>query len=166
MFDEGVITKTDMDLAQSIWNTFEETKGAAQQAHRSMHGYYFNEVEAETFNTPFGNYKGGYVPAVTDNLQNPAGPVRDAEAALDGAQNAAMFPGAEDGFTKGRVDYNQPLLLDLATIPMHLDRVLRFSYLGPAIRSAARLVNNKRFKAVIGKFDNTTIPEAIIPWLQ
>ena len=77
-----------------------------------------------------------------------------------------MFPGAEDGFTKGRVDYNQPLLLDLATIPMHLDRVLRFSYLGPAIRSAARLVNNKRFKAVIGKFDNTTIPEAIIPWLQ
>ena len=166
MFDEGVITKTDMDLAQSIWNTFEETKGAAQQAHRSMHGYYFNEVEAETFNTPFGNYKGGYVPAVTDNLQNPDGPVRDAEAALDGAQNAAMFPGAEDGFTKGRVDYNQPLLLDLATIPMHLDRVLRFSYLGPAIRSAARLVNNKRFKAAIGKFDNTTIPEAIIPWLQ
>tara|TARA_R110002012_G_scaffold315751_1_gene529968 strand:- start:3186 stop:12053 length:8868 start_codon:yes stop_codon:yes gene_type:complete len=166
MFDEGVITKQDMDLAQTIWDTFEETKGAAQQAHRSMHGRYFSEVEAEIFSTPFGNYKGGYVPAVTDNLQNPDGPVRDAEAALDGAQNAAMFPGAEDGFTKGRVDYNQPLLLDLATIPMHLDRVLRFSYLGPAVRSAARLVNNKRFKAAIGKFDNTTIPEAIIPWLQ
>ena len=166
MFDEGVITKADMDLAQNIWNLFEQTKGPAQKAHRSMHGRYFDEVQGHPVDTPWGPYQGGYVPAITDRLQNPEGSKKDAEAALESAQSAAMFPGAEDGFTKGRVDYNQPLALDLASIPLHLDRVMRFSYLGPAVHAAARLINNRKFRAAVGRFDNYVIDEAIIPWLH
>lgn len=166
MFDEGVITKADMDLAQNIWNLFEQTKGPAQKAHRSMHGRYFDEIQGQPVDTPWGPYQGGYVPAITDRLQNPEGSKKDAEAALESAQSAAMFPGAEDGFTKGRVDYNQPLALDLASIPLHLDRVMRFSYLGPAVHAAARLINNRKFRAAVGRFDNYVIDEAIIPWLH
>jgi len=77
-----------------------------------------------------------------------------------------MFPGAEDGFTKGRVEYNQPLALDLRMIPMHIDKVLKFTHIGPPVRNAARIAVNKKFQATVNKFDHFAVGEIIIPWLN
>ena len=167
MRKEGVLTKADYDLVQSIQDLFEQTKEAAQVAHRKMHGYRFAEVASNEFTNEFGTYRGGYVPAVTDKMMLDDGARRLDADALTTQQNGAMFPGAEDGFTKGRVDaYAAPLDLNLMMIPAHLDRVLKFSHLGPTVRSAARLVQSRGFQAAVGRVEPFMVSEAIVPWLH
>jgi hypothetical protein len=166
MFSTGVLTAQDVQTLNSIWALFEETKGGAQQAHHQMHGHYFDTVGATPRQTPFGELTGGYVPALTDPLMNPDGLRQEQADQLGNAQHAAMFPGAEDGFTKGRVDYNQPLALDLRMLPLHLDKVLKFTHLGPPIRSAAQLLVNRRFAATLNRVDRYAINGILEPWLR
>ena len=166
LFADGTLTKADMDLVQGIWDIFDSTKQQAQAAHKKMYGYYFTEVMPEPLSTPVGVYAGGYAPAITDTMMNPDGDRFEAEEVMSQQSNAAMFPGAEKGFTQSRVEYNQPLDLDLTRIPAHFDRVMKFSYLGPAVRQAARLVTNRQFRAAIAPGSPDVIDVAVIPWLQ
>lgn len=166
MIREGVIDRSDMQLVQDIWDLFETTKGDAQKAHYAMYGYYFTEVDAQEIVTPWGVFRGGYAPAITDKMMNPEGGKHLDADAIATQQSAAMFPGAEEGFTKGRVDYNQPLDLNLNLVPAHLDKVMKFSHLGPTIRQVARLAINKKFAATVGRVDRHAIDVMLIPWLQ
>lgn len=165
-FADGTLTKADMDLVQGIWDIFETTKPAAQAAHKQMYGYYFTEIEAEQVVTPVGTYRGGYAPAITDTMMNPDGERFEAEEVMSQQSSAAMFPGAEKGFTQSRVEYNQPLDLDLTRVPAHFDRVMKFAYLGPAVRQAARLVTNKAFREAVRPGSPDVLDVAVIPWLQ
>jgi hypothetical protein len=167
MFAENIITKAEMDLVQTIWNIFKETQGAAQKAHYRMHGFYFDTIEATPVETPFGTYPGGYVPAVTDKMMDIAGGARVDADNLASQQNASMFPNAEAGFTKSRVEaYAEPLELDLLRIPAHFDRVMKFSYLGPTVREVAKLVTSKRFRSMANRFDRNAVDQLLVPWLQ
>ena len=131
-----------------------------------MYGYYFTEVQADPVVTPFGIYPGGYAPAITDSMMNPDGARFEAEEVMSQQSNASMFPGAEKGFTQSRTEYNQPLDLDLTRIPAHFDRVMKFAYLGPAVRQAARLVTNRGFREAVRPGSPDVIDVAVIPWLQ
>lgn len=166
LFADGVLTQADMELVQGIWDIFETTKQAAQAAHKQMYGYYFTEVQADPVVTPFGVYPGGYAPAITDSMMNPDGARFEAEEVMSQQSNASMFPGAEKGFTQSRTEYNQPLDLDLTRIPAHFDRVMKFAYLGPAVRQAARLVTNRGFREAVRPGSPDVIDVAVIPWLQ
>jgi hypothetical protein len=78
-----------------------------------------------------------------------------------------MFPTTGRGFTKSRVEqYRTPLALDLSLLPAHVDKVLRFTYLQPAITQTARLVNDKAFRTAMAKLDPTIVPNTLVPWLQ
>ncbi|MCH9838682.1 hypothetical protein K0U83_23665, partial [bacterium] len=167
MFEEGVITKADMDLVQGIWNIFAETKKAAQAAHKQMFGFEFEEISSSPVETPFGSYPGGYVPAVTDRMMDIAGGAKVDADNLASQQNASMFPGAERGFTKSRVEaYAEPLQLDLTSIASHFDRVMKFAYLGPAVREAAYLATSREFRSAVNQYDNGAVDDIIIPFLQ
>ena len=167
MAREGILTKADMDLVQGIWDIHENTKGAVQKAHKSMFGYHFTEIEAEPIMTPWGEYRGGYAPIVFDEQMDPDAIVNLDADALATQANASIFPGASDGFTKARLGaVARPLKLDITLVPAHFDKVMKFSYLGPAVHRAARLIKNKDFARSINEYDMNVIPKAIIPWLQ
>jgi len=163
---EGVLTKADFDTAQQIWDLLEELKGPAQIAHRAMKGFYFNEVEVTGIDTPFGKFRGGYVPAVSDRMLNPdAGARVDANAMGDMA-NAGILPSVAKGFTRSRVEYNQPLELNISRLTGHMDTVLKFTYLGPVVRNVTRLAINREFRQEMFGIDAHAIDEVLIPWLQ
>lgn len=167
MWDEGVLTKQDYDTVQGIWNLLEELKPLAQRAHKEMYGYYFNEVTADEFETPFGKYKGGYVPAMVDRFES-----KDIEAKLEREElekndNSYMFPTTGRGFTKSRVDeYAQPLVMDLMLIPSHIDKLLRFVHIEPRVKEVGRLVTDKEFRKVLDAYDSEVASTMLIPWLQ
>lgn len=166
MWAEGVVTQTDMNMVQGIWDLLESTKPAAQKAHRQMFGYNFKEIEEKPIQTPWGQYRGGYVPAIIDRDQS-----TDSARHLDtddigSPQNAAMFPAAAKGFTKSRTDYVGPLALDLTLIPAHVNKVLLFSHIGPMIRQTARLIKRRDFGALMSGIDPTAINDLLIPWLN
>lgn len=165
MIDEGRLTKKHFDFMQGVWDMLESTKPQAQKMHRDVFGKYFKEVDSAPFTTPFGSYRGGYVPAMTDPRV-----VADARTRqLMQEQNESManaFPATNKGFTKSRVDYNQPLLLDLRTLSQHLDKVLLFSHLEGPVRDARRLMTGKSVAAALNRIDPTAFDSILTPWLN
>ncbi len=166
--DEGRITAADWQFVQGAWDLLDQMKPAAQEAHRRMFGHYFAEVTAEPVQTPFGELRGGYVPALTDTLLVPEARTHGAMDDLLAGQNSPMFPAVARGFTKARVeDYTRPLALDLRLLPVHIDKVARFSTLGPVLRDVSRLVvRNRSFRAAMNDVDPAAIESMLVPWLK
>lgn len=165
MIQEGKITKAHFDFVQGVWNLFEEIKPLAQKTHRDVFGHYFAEVTAEPVSTPFGVYAGGYVPALTDPEV-----VTDAKTrALIEEENEGLahaFPATNRGFTKSRVEYNQPLLLDLRVISQHLDKVLLFSHLEQPVRDVRRVLTAKGVAYALNRIDPAAFDGLLTPWLN
>jgi hypothetical protein len=165
MHDTGVLNKAHYDFAQGVWDLLEETKPLAQKTHRDVFGRYFAEVTADSFETPFGSYRGGYVPAQADPRI-----VQDADlrklAEAENENMAFSFPGTNKGFTKGRVEYNRPLMLDLRTIGQHIDKVLLFSHMEPAVRDVQKLLSRKGVSYSLGRIDPTAYAGMLTPWLN
>lgn len=163
MVDEGKLTKTHFDFVQGVWDLLEETKPLAQRTHREVFGRYFDEISAESFTTPFGSYRGGYIPALTDTFE-----VQDAviNQALEdvNAGNAFMFPAASRGFTKSRVEYNRPLALDLRLLPQHIDKVLLFSHMETHVRDVMRTLRAMGGK--LTRYDPVAYTDMLLPWLN
>ena len=166
MYAENKLSKVDFDFAQSVWDLLEEMKPAAQKVHKDMYGFYFNEISANPVITPFGIYRGGYVPAVTDPWINTDAAMRN-EQETGQTDNSYMFPTTGRGFTKGRVEYNKPLMLDLGYFPSHLDKVLRFTYIEPKVKDVAKIVKTSQtFSAAMDRLDPTIRGDMLVPWLQ
>lgn len=165
MHDTGVLEKAHWDFVQGVWDLMEETKPLAQKTHRDVFGRYFAEITAEPVETPFGTYRGGYVPAQADPLL-----VQDADLReLLETENAGMaqaFPQTNRGFTKSRVEYNRPLKLDLRSLPQHIDKVLLFSHMEPAVRGVAKLLRRPKVSQPLGRVDPAAMGGLLKPWLN
>lgn len=161
---EGVLNKADFDFAQSVWDLLEEIKPLAQATHKKVFGNYFSEITAEAVQTPFGTYKGGYVPAVYDtyNVQDAA--LRAQQEAVE-ANDSTMFPSPASGFTKSRVEYNRELALDLMIMSSHIDKVLKFAHLASPVRDVLKILRNKSFSAMLESADPTAQSDMLLPWL-
>ncbi|WP_103035767.1 hypothetical protein [Castellaniella caeni] len=163
MIDEGRITKAHYDFAQGVWDLLESLKPLAQKTHRDVFGKYFDEITAAAFTTPFGSYRGGYVPAKADTRVVGDAAMRD----LVERENASMayaFPATAKGFTKGRVEYNRPLMLDLRTLVQHVDQVLLFSHMEMPVRDVTRVL--KSVQGTLYRLDPTALSGMLTPWLN
>lgn len=165
MHQEGRITKAHYDARQQVWDILESLKPAAQKAHRDVFGYYFKEVTAEPQATPFGTYRGGYVPAMADTrIVNDASLRKLAEQ--ENESMAFAFPATSKGFTKSRVDYNRPLLLDLRTLAQHVDKVLLFAHLEQPVRDVRRVLLAPEVAQALTRIDPAAYDGLLIPWLN
>lgn len=164
---DGILTKSDYDFAQSVWDLLETLKPAAQKAHREMYGHYFNEITANEVKTEFGTYRGGYVPALVDPFKAPDAAIRGEKEAMTESGGSFMYPTTGRGFTKGRVEpYAKPLALDLGYIPSHIDKVLKFVNIEPRVKDVARILFDRKFRETINGHDPTVAGDMLVPWLQ
>ncbi len=167
---EGVLTEQDYRFAQDVWDLFDSLKPQSQAAHKAMYGIYFHEITANELVTSFGTFRGGYVPAIADPFLVTDAAIRQDQAGLLESNGTAMFPSRPTtgrGFTKARAEsYNVPLALDIRFIPVHLDKVLRFVNIEPAVKDVGRIVMSRKFRNAVDKFDPTIVSDMLIPWLQ
>lgn len=166
MHSEGVLTKADYDYAQGVWRLNEELKPGAQKAHKQILGYYFDTITADKFQTPFGEYEGGYMPAIVDHFMSADAAIRNDKNALEN-NVAGAFPTTGKGFTKARESmYNAPLSIDLRMVPAHFDKVLRFSHIEPRIKEVTAIVMDRNFRTALEAHDPTLASDMLVPWLQ
>jgi hypothetical protein len=166
MQDEGILTKADYDFLQAVWDLNEEIKPIAQKAHYELYGFYFTEIPASEVVTPFGTYRGGYVPAATDKFMVADAAQRAGEEELESDWRNSL-PSTGRGFTKARMaGYNKALSLDVRVIGAHIDSALRFSMIQPAITQALRILRSREFAARLDRVDPTVKQELLIPWLN
>lgn len=166
LIEDSTLTKQDFDFVQSVWDLFEELKPAAQRSHKKIYGRYFAEITANEFSNKFGVYRGGYAPAMADKMEAVDARVREDANIIKDAANAFMFPQTDKGFTKGRVEYNAPLVIDMAFVGQHIDKVLRFTHLEYGVKQAYSLISNNMFKQELNDIDNTLGTDMLVPWLQ
>lgn len=173
MIKDGVLTKADFDWAQAIWDLNESLKPGAWKSHKKMYGFYPNEITANAFGVTFADgssdtYRGGYVPAIADPTRTEAAATREERAQMEmNAQNSFMFPTTGRGFTKGRVDsYNVPLSIDINQVAGHIDKVLRFTHIEPAVKFVNRIVSDDGFREELATIDQAAGKSMLIPWLQ
>jgi len=165
MIAEGKLTRAHYDFAQGVWDLLEQMKPLAQKTHRDVFGRYFDEVTANAFETPFGTYRGGYVPAQADPRIVTDAAIRKLSE-QENENMAYSFPGTAKGFTKGRVEYNRPLILDLRTLTQHMDKVLLFSHMEPAVRDVNKLLMRKGVSYGLTRIDPAAYEGMLIPWLN
>ncbi|MCI3879568.1 hypothetical protein [Acinetobacter higginsii] len=167
MIAEGTITKTDMDTIQKFWDLFDSYKEKAQITHKKINGRYFDELPNSPVMTPFGEYKGGYVPAVYDRLRsNEQDRIQDKNLAENNLQ-ALDIATTGANFTKSRVDrYHDQLELDLSRLPSHLDKELRYIHLEQQVRQVGRLLLNKDFRNEIERVLPFGVKQIFNPWLK
>lgn len=163
MAAEGKLQKEHFDFAQGVWDMLESIKPLAQKTHRDVFGKYFDEITAEPLQTPFGVYAGGYVPAMADSRI-----VTDAKLRkLQEDENAGMsyaFPTTPTGFTKARVEYNRPLMLDLRTLAQHIDKVLLFAHMTGPVRDVQKVLTG--IGGTLDKLDSSALDGMLVPWLS
>lgn len=166
LVDEGKLTKEHFDFVQGVWDLLEETKPLAQQAHRVAFGRFFDEITANAFVDPFGvERRGGYIPAQVDTRVVTDNSTRR----LLEEQNQSMayaFPQPDRGFTRGRVDYNRELLLDLRSLSQHIDKVLLFSYMTVPARNVRKLLTQRKVSQPLNRIQPAAYDSMLTPWLQ
>jgi len=166
MIKEGVLTKKHFDFLQAMWDRNEELGNLAQRAKYDMDGCYYDKIEPRAFETPWGVYKGGYVPAAVDEYL-----VSEIETIRNLKQIDADFrqemPSVGFGFTKSRSEgFNEYLALDLRIIGKHIDSVLRYVHVAPRIKDVMRILNNREFRSQVDQLDPNAINKLIIPMLE
>lgn len=164
---DGTITKEDMDVVQQIWDLTESTKPVAQAAFKAMYGTYFEEVEETEVVTPWGNYRGGYVPAITDRYLVPEKQTQEEAKRITQQDFVSQMPVHQPGFSKSRVpNYTKPLALDVGLLCGHIQEVLKFAVMAPVAQEVAKVISDKRFADPIEKNDPTIISQVLVPWLK
>ncbi|WP_418945129.1 hypothetical protein [Parasutterella sp.] len=166
-YADGTITKADMDFVQQVWDLLESTKEDAQKAYKDLYGYTFKEIEASPIQTPWGEYRGGYVPATTDKYLVADKATFDEIDRITEQDYLSAMPVSQPGFTKSRASgYHEPLSFDVAIISNHISSVLKFCYIAPVAQDVGKLLLNKDLSEKLNAQDPTTLRDMLKPWLK
>lgn len=166
-FGEGILTKADMDFCQAVWDLLESTKPVAQKAYKEIYGYNFQEIEAMPIQTPFGTYRGGYVPAITDKRLVSERATQEEIERITSQDYLTMMPVTTPGFTKGRVrKYTEPLELNMGLLCGHVAKVLRFGYIAPSVNQVGKILVDRDFDRALFELNPSFVKDMLKPWLK
>ena len=169
MIDEGVLTKAEFDLVQSIWDINASILPDAQKAHFEIFGTYYEEIKHRKFSTPFGEYSGGYYPAVASKDEMVEREMRSDERAILNGETVSsqVFPGGSTGFTKLRASSpKRKLGLDPNYALAHIGMVLRYTYLQPTVVQSAKLFTSKGMRTALEAVHEGAWKDVLEPWLS
>lgn len=166
---EGVLGQEDWQAVQAVWDFYEGIKPEIQAAHRQQFGYYFDEVKASPVQTPFGSFKGGYVPARLAPLSSEAAETVDLNLTLETSADSFNFayPVAAKGFTMKREEnFKKPLDMHLGNVMSHLAMTMKFVHLAEPTGQVARVLKNYDVQNALYVMDGHVLNKTLMPWLQ
>lgn len=166
MIRDEVVTKADMDYLQLLWNLYERLWPRTQEEFKKSFGYRPETIPATAIETPWGMYRGGYVPAKVDYDLAEKRPVRETDDLLDSSEVFRESNAPRRGHTFSRVEYNQPLSHDLALDAVNLDEHVRFIHLQNPSRDLQRILLDKAVRAAFEAVLPGVVDEAILSWMQ
>ena len=164
--DNPILTKSDFEAVQELWDLNAEILPYTQRAWRAVFGVPFKQVELEGFTNRFGEWKGGYWPAKQDATKSPEAAQRDLEATLEN-EARVMHVQTPRGFGISRVEHEyRPLQLDIRLSGIHLTEALQFAYIQPHIKKVLQVLKQKNLSNALESFDPTILTSLITPYLN
>ena len=167
--ETGIVTQTDMEFVQSIWDTNARLLPDAQEAYRKMYGTYYEEIGHRQIKTPWGTYNGGYYPAVASKEQRVKDEFKVSEEAILSGEYAAsiVFPKSAESFTKDRAKrVVRQLGLDPGYALNHMGMVLRFIHLQNPVTDAAKILHHPNLRKAFDDKRPDVWNKILFPWLS
>ena len=165
MIEDRKITKADVDFLQLFWNSYHERFERTQKVHFEVYGYQIPQLDRRSFQTPWGVYEGGYVPAKPDPKQDPSALARgDGDVSVH--DTASPIPSTGRDFAHQRVEVNRSLVSNIRERVEHFDEHLRFLHMQKPGRQVWRLLQNKELRDELNRIDPHIIPGIIRPWIK
>jgi hypothetical protein len=135
--DVGV-TKDEYDAIQGIIDAFEGLGRDSFDLEERDSGLRPEKIEAKSFVTPHGTYKGGYFPAVYDMNVTKVGAQQEAAHIFDPGY---VRPGTARGHLKGRVEgFDDVISLSPESITRHIAQVVHDLAFRERLKAVANLV--------------------------
>ncbi len=159
------MTKADWDLVQHIWDEIDTLWPKIEATTKAATGLAPEKVVPSPIVTPFGTYAGGYYPVVYDPDQVEQA-FKNQQKEGDLFSNNFARPTLGDGFTKARVQYAAPILLDIAVISRHLSEVVHYVTHYEAVTQANKITSHPRFQKIVKEHMGLAFTRELRPWLQ
>lgn len=141
---QGYINDKMWDLAQEVWDLFDEVDLRNQKVYYNLNGHYYEFIQPKRLISYSGKeYKGGYVPLTV---------LHDEPIKLDINNTQAYlregFP-TDPKFAQGRVEHDYLLDLSFVAVAQGMQRELAFGHMMEPVLKAHRLLEHSQVKAML-----------------
>ncbi|WP_017773850.1 hypothetical protein [Paraburkholderia kururiensis] len=161
------MTKADWDFVQGSWDLIETLWPKIEAMEKRLSGVAPEKIRPTAVRTPFGEYRGGYYPAIYDPLRAydvELNRQRSGDRLFENNYTRAM---TDKGHTIERIqDYARPLYLNLDVLPRHLTGVIHDLAYREAIIDADRFLSDERVRESVETTLGREVYMQFRPWLQ
>jgi hypothetical protein len=166
MVRRGILTKQDFDQNQKALDHIRDSiKGRLFDVSREVFAFYPEAVEASPFDTPFGQYPGGYFPSKVDKDLSGVGDRQQIDAV---ASMKANFKGNNTSPQRGMLIKRndgavEPRVLDIRLLWEHIDDSLKIIHMAGPLQDVANLFKGGTMVETLRKASPAALREIILP---
>ncbi len=167
MIEEGILRKEHFDAMQEIWDMFEEKHAPLKKAFRKTDGYLIGKIEGWGVETPWGTYKGAYIPVAQDrNLIDAANfeSLLDMDTQLLSGMD--MYPGQNTGMTNQRTSTFNNVSLDANRLMSYISAVNDIIYMREELIAFGKILSHPEVKAAIEAKRPGAYANVFLPWFE
>lgn len=167
MMDEGILRKEHFDFYQTVWDAYERHYQPSKDAIRKVYGYEIGKIGSRKMETPWGDYKGGYVPSSKDRAYMDASTsVADFATDQPGTSVKDLFPVTNTSFGKERTAAYYPMSLELGNLRNKLNAVYRAAYLMPTMFEVGKVLDHSDFQSALEQRRPGAMEAVVKPWFK
>ncbi len=160
------LSDTDWAFAQNMWDTINSLWPLIEAQEKRLTGVAPAKVEAREVVTRHGRFRGGYYPVVYDPDQSYTQFKHQSKGLFEGIENHFQRAITGHGHTIERTKVVGPLLLDLAVIPGHLDKVIHDLTHREVLSQIDRMLDSPEVHEAVSRTAGKAAAEMFRPWLQ
>jgi len=167
-FLNTTLKKEEWTFLQGIWDLLDKTLyPEVAKTFEAVNGIPPKKIEAQAFQTPHGEFRGGYFPAKYDPVASRLGE-RDAASAYEALMaNGGTSASVAKGFTKSRAKvFTDVVRLEWNNIAGHIASNIHYVAYDAFVRSAARVEANKGYRFTVDTRLGPAYREQIHNWLK
>lgn len=158
------ITKEEYDWVQLVWDTAEKLKPLAFDLEEKHTGVRPEAITPRPFQTPFGEYAGGYFPAVYSPASG-VGARQEAQLAQFKDPNVNR-PSTTHNYLKSRVeDFSDIISLSPSSITRHFALVLHDVAFREAVQSVGGILSNQAVRDVMRERVGDGRAKQLLQWV-
>jgi len=158
-------SKKDWEFVQGIWDMFADINKKSETMYRSLTGGVAPErLTIRSVDTPYGQFKGGYYPAIFHSEMEGKSKRLMGKDPLE--QENYVRATTPAGYTKTRTGYAAPMALELDAMPGRIGQMLHDIALRPAVLNAAKIFYDHDVRSAIRAHFGAEYRDELVPYLR
>jgi GNAT superfamily N-acetyltransferase len=156
------MTKKDWDYVQKMFDVTAKLGPDIQRVTKALSGIETDLIEPKEIVTPFGTYKGGYIPLIEDKLSR----INREKVSADVFENAMFHMLPTTQAVKRRTGKIYPVSLEMDDIPGILVDTVHYLAFAEPMANARKFLGDKLIREGISDAFGPEYTEQLNPWLE